>query len=107
LEHDILRQIHERTIKNFMDILILTELRKGHPVSGYDLIALIHRKFQIMISSGTVYSILYSLERDGLIKGIQASNKRVYKLTNEGEETIKTVLKDREKIQNLMKTLLS
>ena len=106
MEHDILRQVHERTIKNFMDILILTELRKGHPISGYDLIALLHRKFQIMISSGTVYSVLYSLERDGLIKGMQTSNKRIYKLTDKGEENIKTILKNREKIQNFMSILL-
>jgi len=106
LEHDILSEIHERTIKNFMDILILTELKKGRPISGYGFIALIHRKFQIMISSGTVYSVLYSLERDGLIKGMQTSNKRVYELTDKGEETIKAILEKREKIQNFMSTLL-
>ena len=106
MEHDILRQVHERTIKNFMDILILAELRKGRPISGYDFIAFIHRKFYIIVSSGTVYSVLYSLERDGLIKGMQASNKRVYELTDKGEETIEAILKNREKIQNLMSTLL-
>ena len=106
LETDILSEIHERTIKNFMNILILAELRKRYPVGGYDFIALIHRKFQIMISSGTVYSVLYSLERDGLIKGMQTSNKRVYELTDKGEETIEAILKNREKIQNFMSTLL-
>jgi len=106
LETDILSEIHERTIKNFMDIIIIAELRKRHPVGGYNFIALIHRKFQIMISSGTVYSALYYLERDGLIKGMQTSNKRVYKLTDKGEETIKAILKNREKIQNFMSTLL-
>lgn len=49
-------------IKNFSDIFILAELRNG-PLSGYDVIEYIHNKFRILVSSGTVYSILYSLER--------------------------------------------
>jgi len=106
LEHDILRKVHEKTIKNFMDILILAELRKGLPISGYDFIAFIHKKFHILMSSGTVYSVLYFLERDGLIKGTQTSKKRVYKLTNKGEETIRTLLEAYEKIQSFMTSLL-
>jgi len=75
LEHDILRKMNERTIKNFMDILILAQLREGLPMSGYDFIAFIHKKFRILMSPGTVYSVLYSLERDGLIKGIYTIKK--------------------------------
>jgi len=106
LEYDILRKMHERTIKNFMDILILAELRKGGPMSGYDFITFIHKKFHILMSSGTVYSVLYSLDRDGLIKGMNDSRKRVYKLTDKGEETIKALLKAYEKIQSFMATIV-
>jgi len=106
LEHDILRRMQERIIKNFIDILILAELRKGRPMSGYDFIAFIHKKFHILISSGTVYSVLYSLERDEIIKGMHDSKKRLYKLTDKGEETTKDLLKAYEKIQNFMITLV-
>lgn len=106
MESDILRRIREKTIKNFMDILILAKLRDGHPTSGYDFITFIHKKFHILISSGTVYSVLYSLERDGLIKGMQASRKRAYKLTDKGEETIRVLLEAREKIKSFVTTLL-
>ena len=41
-EGKILRKIHERIIKTFMDIIILAELRKG-PMSGYDVISFIHK----------------------------------------------------------------
>jgi DNA-binding PadR family transcriptional regulator len=68
LEGKILRKMHERIIKNFMDIIILAELRNG-PMSGYDVISFIHNKFHLLVSSGTVYSLLYSLERNGLIEG--------------------------------------
>lgn len=88
-----------------MDTLILAELRKVPTLSGYDFIAFIHKKFHILMSSGTVYSVLYSLERDGLIEGIQTGKKTVYTLTDNGEETIKNLLKAYEKIQGFMTTL--
>ena len=62
MEAKVLRQMHERIIKSFMDIIILAELRNGS-MSGYDVISFIHNKFNLLVSSGTVYSMLYSLER--------------------------------------------
>jgi DNA-binding PadR family transcriptional regulator len=75
-------------------------------MSGYDAIAFIHNKFGILISSGTVFSLLYSLERDGLIKGMWAKRKRVYELTEKGEKTIEVVLNADDKIKSLITTLL-
>jgi len=105
LERNVLRNLQERAIKNLMDILILAELKKGRSMSGYDFIALIHKKFHILVSSGTVYSVLYALERNGLIEGAWNRRKRVYTLTNKGEQTITIILNAQEKIQNLIATI--
>jgi DNA-binding PadR family transcriptional regulator len=75
LESQVLKKMHRRIVKSFMDILILSELQNG-PMSGYDAITFIHNKFGILVSSGTVYSLSYSLERDGLIKGMWAKRKK-------------------------------
>ena len=66
-----------------MDTIIMSELRNG-PVSGYDIISYIHTKFGLLVSSGTVYSLLCSLERNGLIEGEWVERKRAYKLTDRG-----------------------
>jgi len=100
-----LNNMHRRIIKNFLDVLILAELRKGS-LSGYDVIAFINNRFRILVSSGTVYSFLYSLERDGLIAGVWNRRKRVYRLTEKGEKTIKTIMSANDKIQYLMSSLL-
>jgi DNA-binding PadR family transcriptional regulator len=97
--------MHRRIIKNFLDVLVLAELRNGS-MSGYDVIAFIHNKFRLLVSSGTVYSLLYSLERDELIAGSWNQRKRVYKLTEKGEETIKAILNANDKIKLLMSSLL-
>lgn len=105
LEGKVLRKLHERIIKNFMDIIILAELRKG-PMSGYDVISFIHNKFNLLVSSGTVYSLLYSLERNGLIEGSWDERKRVYRLTEKGAKTIETILSANDKIKNFITNLL-
>lgn len=101
----VLKKMHRRIIKNFLDVLVLAELRNG-PMSGYDVIAFIHNKFRLLVSSGTVYSLLYSLERDGLIAGSWSQRKRVYKLTEKGEETIKAIMSANDRIKYLMTSLL-
>jgi|SRR3990170_5164842 DNA-binding PadR family transcriptional regulator len=97
-EARIFREMHERVIKSFMDVIIMTELRKG-PLSGYDVISYINAKFNLLVSSGTVYSLLYSLERNGQVEGVWKERKRTYKLTDKGEETISTILNAQEKIK--------
>jgi len=105
LESEVLKKMHRRIVKSFMDILILAELRNA-PMSGYDVIAFVHNKFGILVSSGTVYSLLYSLERDGLIRGVWAKRKRVYELTEKGERNIEAIMNANDKIKALMTNLL-
>ena len=105
IEGRILKKMHERIIKNFMDIIIMTELRNGS-LSGYDVISYIHNKFNLLVSSGTVYSLLYSLERNSLVEGVWEERKRVYKLTQKGEKTINTLLEASDKIKVFMSNIL-
>ena len=83
-----------------MDILILQEIKKGM-MSGYDVMAYLQKKFGVSLSSGTVYGILYSMERQNLIEGFQIENKRVYRI-NENRDTTK-LLKAYEPVQNFLR----
>ena len=82
----IVENLRRRTIKTFMDMLILAELQQK-PLSGYDIISLVHKRFNFLVSSGTVYSLPYSLERKGLVNADMDQRKRVYTLTDKGEKT--------------------
>jgi len=104
LESEILNQMDRRIVKNFLDMVILMELRK-RSMSGYDVVAFVHNKFQMLLSSGTVYSYLYFLERNGLIKGEWAQRRRVYTLTERGKENVKIFLNAKGKILGLVLNL--
>lgn len=100
----IAEKLRRRVIKNFMDIIVLTEL-KNSPMSGYDVISFIHKRFGILVSSGTIYSLLYSMERYGLIKGVQNQRKRVYALTEKGEQNITVITKANKEIQSFLRNM--
>jgi DNA-binding PadR family transcriptional regulator len=104
-EAQIIKKMNERSIKNFLDIIILSELRNG-PFSGYDIISYIHNKFQLLVSSGTIYSLLYSLERNGLVEGIWDERKRTYQLTKKGAHTIDTLLSVNQDIKTFVSNFL-
>ena len=98
---NILQQLRKRTIKNFIDLLILLRLRK-EPMSGYDVITMIFNDFGFLPSSGSIYSTLYALEREGLIKGCWSGKKRLYTLTAKGEEAARLALTLSSSIENLV-----
>ena len=104
MSSEIVERLKRKALRNFMDILILTEMKKS-PLSGYDVIGFVHKKFGIFVSSGTVYSLLYSLERDGLIKGVWDDRKRVYELSEKGEQNIEVITKANEEIQNFLRNI--
>ena len=99
------KTLHRRVIKSFMDILILAEL-KNNAMSGYDAISYIHRKYGILLSSGTVYSLMYSMERNGLIEARWNTRKRVYVLTEKGEQNLEIITKANDEIQSFLRNIL-
>jgi DNA-binding PadR family transcriptional regulator len=102
----VTKEMGERIIKNFMDLIILKELRTYENISGYDIILMFHKKFRMLLSAGSAYSVLYALERKNLIEGAMTEGKRTYKLTKKGEETIEKILRNRNQINHLIKSIL-
>ncbi|HJW98389.1 MAG TPA: PadR family transcriptional regulator [Candidatus Bathyarchaeia archaeon] len=88
---EVVTDLDARLIQSFMDIIILKLLRNNHLTNGYDLIKHFHQRFHMLVSSGTVYSILYSLERQGFLEGNSDGRRRVYRLTRQGEEFLERV----------------
>jgi len=102
----MVEKLKKRVVRNFMDILVLTEIN-NNPMSGYDVISFIHKKYDVLLSAGTVYSMLYSLERDGLLEATSDKQKRVYTLTEKGEQKMQTITKASNEIQNVIQNISS
>lgn len=88
----VLNAMVERLVKSLLDLFVLSKLRENSALlGGYDFMELLYQDFGVLISSGTVYAVLYSMEREGLIKGEDTRSKRGYMLTEKGENRFKEV----------------
>ena len=105
MENKCIKQMRRRIVKNFLDTIFLAELKRAQPQSAYALMNLVHRKFGFLISAGTVYALLYSMERKDLVIGELTENKRIYRLTQKGNETIKITIKAKKELFQYAKTV--
>lgn len=106
METKSLKEFERSIVKNFLDVIVLAKLRRSIALSGYDVMEFVQKKFGIMLSSGTVYSLLYSMERNDVIGGEWIDGKRKYVLTETGKGKIDAVLNSKEDIQRFMQSLL-
>jgi DNA-binding PadR family transcriptional regulator len=106
-EKEISLEMRKRLVKSFMDIIILRELKTRGALSGYDVIAYIHKKFDLLVSPGTAYALLYSMQRKGLIENTVESCKKVYKITEKGRKMLDSILRREEEIRHLVNSIFS
>ncbi len=83
-------QLKENIVKSHLEIIALSMLAEI-PISGYDLIKEIFARYNVFLSQGTVYSLLYCLKDEGIIraeftKGDMRTKR--YHITQEGKQII-------------------
>ena len=80
---DLQADIQDHLVKSFLDIIVLSMLKQS-PSHGYAIIADIHKQFDVLLSPGTLYPLLYSLEKKELITIEQDGRRKNYILTEKG-----------------------
>lgn len=100
-----LENLQKRIFKEFLDVLIIDELKEKVSLSGYDLAVLQQSKFSFALSPGTIYATLYMLERRGLIKGYSSSRKTTFTLTAAGEKAHENLKNSTFELFEFMKCL--
>lgn len=99
LETEILGRVHSKIFRALLDVLILMHLRNSSK-SGRDILKFVNTKYHVQLSSGTVYSVLYTLEKEDLIKSELRQQKRFFALTDKGENITRTILNSYREISN-------
>lgn len=93
--------LRKRVMLGVMDILILHWIKK-QPLCGQDIMTKILSGFNIYIGPGTLYPILYNLQRKGLIESKLYNKNRMYFLTKQGKTISAKVKIDYLKMQKLI-----
>ncbi len=81
----------ERYVKEYLDMVVLA-LIAGKPMCGTDILDIVHRNFNVLLSPGTVYPLLHRLKKEGLLECECSIKKKVYKPARGSEANIQRIL---------------
>jgi DNA-binding PadR family transcriptional regulator len=76
-------------------------------VSATDVIILFEKNYDVRLSPGTLYPILYRLERRGYIKELPKRRKKFYVLTDSGRKVLEDIEQRLKEIQIFITCLLN
>jgi DNA-binding PadR family transcriptional regulator len=105
LESQIIEELTKKILKNFLDEILIYEIGTC-PKSGYDILTDISQRFNYRLSSGTVYSKLYCMERDGILKCNKKQRKRVCELTDYGKQVL-NIMENSPEFTNIVSKALN
>jgi len=96
------RLIKSNTKENlWVYILILLD---GQPLYGWEIPALIEKKFGFRPGKITPYRVFYRLEQDGFVKSQLSDRRRVYEITSKGRDELKAAKLFYKTILNRLET---
>lgn len=81
----------ERFVKEYLDIVVLS-LIAGKPMCGTDILDIVHRNFNVLLSPGTVYPLLHRLKKEGLLECECSIKKKVYRPARGSEANIRQII---------------
>ena len=81
----------ERFVKEYIDIIVLS-LIASRPMCGIEILDVIHREFNVLLSPGTVYPLLHKMKNKGLLEREYIIKKKIYKITRGNEKNIRNIL---------------
>lgn len=95
----------ERFVRDYLDIVVLA-LISSKPMCGTDILDIIHRNFNILLSPGTIYPLLHRLKEEGLLECECSVKKKVYKPAKGSEANIRRMLDEYSLANELLNDFL-
>jgi len=90
---EVVRKFRPRSVKSLLDLLCLSALNERE-MTAYEVMALIYKKFGVLLSPGTIYPRIAYLEKIGLIRTVGLGRKKTYTLTDKGKDALQSWLKE-------------
>jgi len=104
VDSELLIQMNKRIVKNFLDMLILIELKRDS-LNYSELGNIFHKRFGEIVDFPLIDSNLKFLEKEEMITNRTVKNKKFYALTTKGEKKVKAFQNSKNKILGLFLNL--
>jgi DNA-binding PadR family transcriptional regulator len=86
-----LSEMKRRILNACLDKAIMAEMAQRSAFGAKEIIDFFEKKFNIRISPGTIYPILYKLEKTGYIRKLPNRIKKFYELTDSGKKSLENL----------------
>ena len=100
-----------KMVTRLIDVFILSILN-GKPQTGYSIKKVLNLTMNVQVSYGILYPSLHNLEKTGYIKGrwvaqskVKTLQKKLYRLTPKGRNTLSTYLRYLQKITSTLQQI--
>lgn len=95
----------QRFVKDELETIVLALLLR-EPMCGTDVIKAVHAQFGMLLSPGTIYPLLHSLEKRGLLRYEYGVKTKTYKPMEGAEEKIRNMLDEHVKVSRFLNAFL-
>lgn len=106
-EKKIIKEAERVILRKFIDWIILVRTHKKEQ-SGYDIQQYVLKRYKVLVASGTIYSKLYSFEKQGLMVSYYEScsnnPRHIYRLTPKGHKIV-TVISGNSQLRLLLNNI--
>jgi len=95
----------EKMVKDNLETIILALLQKK-PMCGTNIMETIHLEFNVLLSPGTIYPLLHSLQERRLIQFEKQGKAKTYMIAEDAEAQIKRLVNEQIQARNLLNNYL-
>lgn len=95
----------EQLVKNDLKMIVFA-LLMNNPMSGTDIIKTVHKNFNVLLSPGTIYPLLHSLEKKGFVQCEYAVKKKIYRVADNSLHEVKSNLDEHIRTSTAMSGFL-
>lgn len=96
----------QKSVKDNLEAIILALLNRG-AICGSDIISIIHTEFKVLLSPGTIYPLLHSLEEKGFVTWIKEGKEKKYVHVEGSELRIKRLIDEYIFAQKILNSYLN
>jgi len=95
----------EKMVKDNLETIILALICR-RSMCGTDLTKTIHLEFNVLLSPGTIYPLLHSLEEEGLITSEKSGKAKTYTVAKDTKMKVKNLVEERIQSHRLLSQYL-
>jgi len=94
VQNPYMKEVGERFVKTFLDVVIALTLVENRPLSGYRIIENIYEAFNVFIAPSVLYPTLHSMQKRGhIVKHKTTKRGGIFMLTPSGEAWLSEMVK--------------